>query len=126
VGAFLVKLKHIGGGHYPRPTIHAITSGSQRILRTTGLNSSPHKYTLYPLTHLAAYYLKRRQYPDQHEDDQQPEDDESEDVRNFALRLAAAMHDSLVVEPFEAAAGKETACAAGCTHRRRRGSETRC
>jgi hypothetical protein len=69
----------------------------RRFLAATALNTSSHQYTLYSLAQLAAYYLQRHA-------SKQPQ----VTVDAFALRLAVAMQDRLLVAPFEAATAEAT------------------
>jgi hypothetical protein len=90
-------LKYVDETADVTPTVNNIRT----FMATTALNTSQHQFTLYSITQLAAYYVQRRQHPDQ-----QLEDDQSEDVRNFALRLASEVQDSLIVAPFVQAAAR--------------------
>jgi hypothetical protein len=87
-----------------RPLLHAASAGStvikivqegKSLLEATVLHTSEHQFTLYSLARLTAYYLQRHA-------SKQPQDT----IDKYTLRLAAAMQDSLVVSPFEAATDK--------------------
>jgi ankyrin repeat protein len=92
VKELLLEYVDVEGTHAVIHTVNNIRT----FLAATKLNTSKHQFTLYSVAQLAAYYMQRRQYPEQ-----QPED-----VRNFALRLASEVQDSLIVAPFIAAAAR--------------------
>jgi hypothetical protein len=87
----LMRAEHLGSDIPP------IVQDIRSFLDATGLVHSPHQYTLYSLSQLATCYLER------HASDQ-PQDT----VHDFARRFAAVIQDSLIVAPFEAAAGYVT------------------
>jgi hypothetical protein len=78
-------------------SIPPIVQDIRSFLDATGLVHSPHQYTMYSLTQLAAYYLER------HASDQR-----QDTVDDFAWRVAVTIHDRLIVAPFEAAAAAAT------------------